>query len=197
MHTDAMESRLRSLLLALALVVLASCGSQAGDTDSADCIATTPASMVPAGDPDTIIEDIIEVLTGERQTDDVPVEEKIDDPNFGGVWGDFQGGVVVAVLDCSKVDPNQLAEMAGGSDYLRLVEVAYTFQETEEFREALGSDLRSFGIEGDVSVEATTSGRKIEVHVLDAGSVPDSFGSEVPDDAYEIIETKTVGTIEG
>jgi hypothetical protein len=191
-----MDARLRSLLLALLLATLASCGSQDGVSISGSCIPTTPASVAPPGDPDTKIEDIIEVLTGERQTDDVPVEEKINDPNFGGVWGDFQGGVVVAVLDCSKVDANQLAEMAGGSDYLHLIEVPYTFRETEEFRDALGDDLRTMGVEGDVSVESTTSGRRIDVHVLDAGSLPDPFGSSVPDDAYEIIETETVGTIQ-
>lgn len=58
----------------------------------------------PLTSPDRRIEDIVELMTGERKTgDEDPVEETIDDPNFGGVCGDFQGGVVVAVLDCSKV----------------------------------------------------------------------------------------------
>lgn len=91
-----------SVLLVLS-VGLAACGLSDGATVAPDCVPTTPESAQSPGDPDRRIEDIIEVLTGERQTDDVPVEDKITDPNFGGVWGDFQGGVVVAVLDCSKV----------------------------------------------------------------------------------------------
>lgn len=181
---------------ALALI-LSGCGQADPASQSDECTPTTPASVQPPGDPDRRIEDIIEYLTGERQTDDVPVEEKINDPNFGGVWGDFEGGVVVAVLDCSEVDANRLAEMAGGAESLHLIEVSYTFKQTEEFRDALYQDLQELDIEGDVSVEYTLTGQQIEVHVLDAAAVPESFGSGVPDDAYEVVETETVGTIEG
>lgn len=180
----------------IAVLVLSACGQVSSTAGDGDCLPSTPDSFEPPGDPNRRIEDIIEYLTGERQTDEVAVEEKIDDPNFGGVWGDFEGGVVVAVLDCSEVDANLLAEMAGGSGSLHLVEVPYTFRETEEFRDALYQDLQELDIEGDVSVESTVAGRKIEVHVLNATALPDSFGSGVPDDAYEIIETETVGTIE-
>ena len=104
---------------------------------------------------------------------------------------------MVAVLDCSQVDTNRLAKIAGGSDYLHLIEVAYTFKQTEEFANALYRDLQHLDIQGDVSVESTLTDRKIEVHVLDTESVPAWLGSGVPDDAYEIIETETVGTLEG
>ncbi len=182
--------------LLLVVFALAACGSSTAEDASDDCVPTTPASVPPTGDPTQRHEDIIEELTGERQTDDVPVEEKIDDPNFGGVWGDFQGGIVVAVIDCSEVDANWIAEIAGGSDYVHLIEVPYTFNEVEAFRYALYNDLTTLGIEGDVSVNSTLAGREIEVHVLDADAVPDSFGSTVPDDAYGIIETESVGTVE-
>lgn len=178
------------------VMTLAGCSQADSAVQSDDCVPTAPASMQPPGDPDRIIEDLIEELTGERQTDDVPVEDKIHDPNFGGVWGDFQGGVVVAVLDCSQVDANRLAEMAGGSGQLHLIEVPYTFRQLEGFRDALHQDLQNNNIEGDVSVQLTLTGRKIEVHVLDAGTLPASFGSGVPGDAFEIIETETVGTVE-
>ena len=186
----------RVLLVTALALTLSACGQADPSSGSDDCTPSTPASVQPPSDPDRRIEDIIEYLTGERQTGDVPVEEMINDPNFGGVWGDFEGGVVVAVLDCSEVDANRLAEMAGGSDFLHLIEVPYTFRQTEEFRDALQQDLQKLGIEGDVSVEWTVAGRLIEVHVLDAVAISESFGSGVPDDAYEIIETETVGTIE-
>lgn len=187
----------RQLVAVLVVLALGSCGQPDSTVSGDDCAPSTPASVQPEGDPDRRIEDIIEYLTGERQTDDVPVEEKIDDPNFGGVWGDFEDGVVVAVLDCSEVDANHLAEMAGGSDYLHLIEVPYTFRQTEEFRDSLHQDLQELGIEGDVAVQSTVTGRKIEVHVLNEAAIPESFGSGVPDDAYEIVETETVGTAEG
>lgn len=78
-----------------------------------------------------------------------------------------------------------------------MIEVPYTFKQIETFKDTLYQDLRTLAIQGDVSVSSTLTGRKIEVHVLDAGVLPDSFGSEVPDDAFEIIESETVGTLEG
>ena len=195
----------RVLVLALALVVLGSACSGA-DTESQpagvapsnpDC---APGDVVgePISQPDRRIEDIIEVLTGERQTgDDDPVEETITDPNFGGVWGDSAGGVVVAVLDCSRVDADELARIAGGVGYLHLIEVPYTYRQVDEFKRTLIDQLRAAGIGSDVSdisIESTRSGRMIEVRVRDTGLLPDSFGSGVPEDAYEIIESETAGT---
>lgn len=182
---------MRSKRCVVALVValaLAACGQPASTAEDDDCVPSTPDSVEPSGDPDRRIEDIIEHLTGERQTDDVPVEEKIDDPNFGGVWGDFQGGIVVAVLDCSDVDANQLAEIAGGSGSLNLIEVPYTFGQVESFRDDLVQELRGAGVPGDVLVNSTVEGRMIEVVVEDLESLPASFGANVPDDVYEVVE---------
>lgn len=182
---------MRSKRCVVALVValaLAACGQPASTAEDDDCVPSTPDSVEPSGDPDRRIEDIIEHLTGERQTDDVPVEEKIDDPNFGGVWGDFQGGIVVAVLDCSDVDANQLAEIAGGSGSLHLIEVPYTFGQVESFRDDLVQELRGAGVPGDVLVNSTVEGRMIEVVVEDLESLPASFGANVPDDVYEVVE---------
>lgn len=132
-----------------------------------DCVPTVPGVVDPPGDPNRIFEDIIFYLTGERQTTDLdPVEETIDDPNYGGVWGDFAGGVVVAVLDCSLVDANKLAEMAGGSDSLHLIEVPYTFQQVNAFRDALAQELRDLGMQGSVPIDSTLTGRFITVTVV-------------------------------
>jgi hypothetical protein len=180
-------------------LLLSACAQPAETTTATACEPTTPGSVGLSGDPNTVIEDIIEYLTGERAAadEDVAVEEKVDDPNFGGVWGDFHGGVVVAVLDCSKVDANRLAEMAGGSDSLHLIEVRYTYRQTEEFRDALEHDLEDLDIPGDVSIESTLTGREITVHVLDVSAVPSALGEGIPDDAYEVTETDTVGTLAG
>jgi hypothetical protein len=183
-----------------AAVVFGACAG--GDDVSArdECVPTTPSSVEISGDPNRKIEDIIEYLYGEHESveeEGVRVEDKIDDPNFGGVWGDFGAGVVVAVLDCSLVDADRLAEMAGGSDYLHLIEVPYTFHQIDEFRDALVQDLRDSGVEGGVAIESTLTGRWIEVLVRDITSLPESFGSDVPDDAYEILEGGLFGTPAG
>lgn len=176
-------------LVAVSVLVSSACGGAdpAGDgTD--DCVPATPDSVAATGDPDRRIEDIVEYLTGERQTDDVPVEGKIDDPDFGGVWGDRRGGVVVAVLDCSLVDADRLAEMAGGSGSLHLIEVPYTFRQVDGFRDRLTQELGEIGVEGDVLIDSTTEGRTIRVVVEDPGSLPDSFGSGVPADLFEVVK---------
>ena len=176
-------------LVVLVVVVLgAACGDDRGDAAAGACVVPE----VPPGaieDPDHRIEDIIEHLTGERQTGDLdPVEETIDDPNFGGVWGDRAGGVVVAVLDCSLVDGATLAAMAGGSARLVLIEVNHTFREVEAFRDDLLQELRELGVEGDVGVDSTLSGRRIEITVEDRTSLPADFGSGVPADLFTVVE---------
>lgn len=184
------------LLVAIGLVVGA-CGSVANNVDlssptqtqDSDCVPDDVAGL-PLTSPDRRIEDMVEAMTGERQTgDEDPVEETIDDPNFGGVWGDFQGGVVVAVLDCSKVEANELARIAGGSEYLHLIEVPYTFKQVDGFRDALVQELRTLGVAGDVFIESTPTGRHIEVHVLDPERLPDAFGAEIPADAFTVVVT--------
>jgi len=39
------------------------------------------------------------------------------------------------------------------------------------------------------------TGRMIQVRVRDAGALPDSFASGIPDDAYEVVEAEHVGTM--
>ncbi len=171
------------------ILKLTASGEAPPRTPNPDCTPTAISSDALTN-PDRRIEDIIEVLTGERQTGDhAPVEETVDDPNFGGVWGDFQGGVVVAVLDCSKVDAAELARIAGGSDYLHLIEVPHTFQEVNEYRTALVEELSALGVAGDVFVNSTLTGHLIDVTVLDLDELPKTFGSGIPDDAFSIVVT--------
>ena len=183
-------SSIAIVLLAPLVSACALPGSSEVQTQNDECVPTSTSVESPS-DPDRRIEDIVEALTGERQTGDHdPAEETIDDPNFGGVWGDFQGGVVVAVLDCSKVDANQLAELAGGAEYLHLIEVPFTFKQVNGFRDALVQDLETVGVAGDVFIESTLTGRMIEVHVLEGAQLPDTFGYPVPADAFRVIEVE-------
>jgi hypothetical protein len=189
-----------------ALLIAATLGTACGTADSQPSADDNPAvdpecvpgsvTGYPIAQPDRRIEDIIEYLTGERQVgDEGRVEEKITDPNFGGVWGDFKAGVVVAVLDCSLVDADELARMAGGVGYLHLIEVPYTWREVQGFRDRLGRELNKLGIESDVNIESTLQGRIIEVHVTDADLLPGSFAPDVPSDAYVVVESPVVGTV--
>lgn len=155
----------------------------------------TPASFDSPGDPNRRFEDIQFLLTGIRQTgDDGPEPEDTTDPNYGGVWGDRGVGIVVAVLDCSKVDADQIAEIAGGSNYLHLIEVPYTYREVDEFRDSLEGDLADSGLKYLVSIDSTLRGREIVVEVVDAAQLPARFGDGVPSNAYRIKENPFAGT---
>jgi hypothetical protein len=195
------RARLGVIVVAILATLGSSCGdpgpepqADSGASGNPDCVPG-PVVGEPLSNPDRRIEDIIETLTGERQIGDTdPVWETITDPNFGGVWGDFQGGIVVAVLDCSLVDADELARMAGGVDSLHLIEVPYTYRQVDAFADALARELRALGLVDDVRIESTLEGRVIEVRVLDSQLLPDSFAPEVPSDAYVVIESETVGT---
>lgn len=174
----------------------AGCSSLFGsDAPNPDCIPTE-VDGAPISKPDLRFEDIVERLTGYRQTEANEESGGITDhPNFGGIWGDRQGGIVVAVLDCSKVDANELAYMAGGAEYLYLIEVPYTDRQWLDLKTELWRELDALGIEFDMNTERTQTGRIIEVRVRDAGALPDSFGSGIPDDAYVVVEAEHVGTV--
>lgn len=181
-------TRLR-VLVALLLLALSACSAGDDSTVSGDCIPSTPGSVPIEGDPDRTIEDIIEAMTGERQVDDVPVEDKIDDPNFGGVYGDQKGGIIVTVLDCSSIDVDELARIAGGSKAVTFVEVEYNWHDTEAFRDRLVDELREAGVPGDVPIESTIKGRKIEVHTPDLAALPEDFGATLPEKVFTLVET--------
>ncbi len=128
-------------------------------------------------------------MTGFRQTADFPGEESIDDPNHGGVYGDRRGGIVVTVLDCSAIDVDELARIAGGSAQVRFVEVAHSWQELNGYRDVLVSELDRAGVPGDVFIESTPQGRSIEVRTPDLDALPSDFAASVPTDAYTVVES--------
>lgn len=135
------------------------------------------------------MEDIIFHLTGGRHTGDLdPVEETINDPNFGGVWGDRAGGIVVAVRDCSAVDADEIARIAGGGDNLHLIEVSHTFRQVNEFRDELAQELSTLGVRAEPLIDSTLTGRHITVQLPDPGQLNKDFGSAVPDHLFSVVE---------
>ncbi len=185
---------LRSGAVILSVVLAASvaaCGVL-GQTGDSECVPTIDASVPPAGDPNRKIEDIIEAMTGWSEEDIVEgmtLEAEIDDPNFGGVYGDFKGGIIVTVLDCSAINVDEIAAIAGGAAAVKIVEVPYNWRQVTGFRDTLVAELSSADVAGDVLIESTVEGRKIEVRTPDLGALPDGFGSTVPSNAFTIIGT--------
>lgn len=141
-------------------------------------------------DPGQRSEALVKFLTGidelVLQEEEEGVDIVYDDPNYGGVWGDFAGGWVVAVLDCSIVDADRIAEIAGGADAVRLIHVAHTFEEVDDFRDRLVSELRASGVAADVLIDSTLTGRRIRVIVNDAEQLDENFGSDIPETAFTI-----------
>jgi hypothetical protein len=186
------------------MAIFSACGSGSVTTttgspddaspDTADFLAN-PACMPdptieiePLTGEDRRFESIEAFLTGYRLEDFPEGEEPANaDANWGGIWGDFKAGIVVAVLDCTLVDLNEVAQLAGPSGTLRIIEVPYTVAETEQFKNDLYQALLAADIPGSVPVDSTLIGREITVKVAYLVDVPDNFAPTVPRDAYEIV----------
>ena len=169
--------------------------SSTGEASGSDCDPTIDASVPVSSDPNRKIEDIIEAMTGWSDADIVEgmtLEDEIDDPNFAGVYGDRRGGIIVTVVDCSLIDVDEIAEIAGGAEAVRIVEVAHNWREVNGFRDTLVAELRGAGLDGDVNIESTSEGRKIEVRTPDIDALPDGFGITVPSTAFIIVETDDI-----
>ena len=189
-----MPTRATLAVFVVTLLVMGGCGDPE-ETSSSDCVPTIDASVSVSGDPNRKIEDIIEAMTGWSYADIVEgmtLEDEIDDPNFAGVYGDFSGGIIVTVVDCSVIDVDEIAQIAGGSEAVRIVEVPHNWREVNGFRDTLVAELRSAGLEGAVLIESTSEGRKIEVRTPDVDALPEGFGSTVPSTAFIIVETDQI-----
>lgn len=186
----------RALIYALAAAAVA-CGTTAEDQNVAarseptdDCVPSADLLIEPLTDGAQRFENVEEYLTG-YWLDDLPEGDSTPNTNsnWGGVWGDFAGGMVVAVLDCSVVDVDEIARLAGPTGQLRIIEVPYTFAQVTEFRDSLGTQLTTAEIGHDILIESTLAGRHIEVRVRDIDALPDDFGRAIPGDVYTVVAT--------
>lgn len=176
-----------AISLGLAGCGQSSTGAGSGASVNPACVPSPTVPSTPTGGEDRRIEDIKFVLTGLRLVgDEGDVAERTNDPNFGGVWGDRHGGVVVAVLDCSQVDADELARIAGGPDQLTLIEVAHTWSQVEAFRDALSEELVAAGVKAELFIDSTVTGRIIRVGALDPTALPDDFGSSAPGAVFTV-----------
>jgi len=200
-------------LIAAAAILAAGCGGTSKTTVTNDGVRSSDASVeqevsavgqpcepgpsADAGvdgtiDPDRRGEALVLHLTG---IDEMAVTEENEgedlvysDPNYGGVWGDFAGGWVVAVVDCSQVDPDRIAQIAGGPDAVRLIKVAHAYEEVNEFRDILSQQLGDTDLPYGLGIDSTLNGREIVLTVEDPDQVPANLGDGVPDGAYKVEE---------
>ncbi len=192
----------------------AACGSDAGDPagvatvptppspSTADALGSTtsPGSSTVCAVPAGVAADesvsgrrgeaLVELLTGIDEVavraEDEGAEIEFDDPNYGGVWGDRAGGWVVAVVDCSVVDLGRVAALAGGSQSVRVIEVARSFAEVDDISDRLVDEIRRRGLRAEVRIDSTPDGRLIRVVVEDASLLDAGIGESVPADAFVI-----------
>ncbi len=62
-------------------------------------------------------------------------------------------------------------------------------------RTELWQELEALGIEFDMNTVRSQTGPHDSGSGTDAGALPDSFASGIPDDAYEVVEAEHVGTM--
>ena len=133
---------------------------------------------------------LVEAVTGDGVKTDQTAQPGANDPSFGGVWQDqLDGGaIVLAVTDRTGVDESSLNEVVGGAENLRVIEVPYSFQQVNEFRDQLLFEAEALGIRASVPIHSTGTGRTIVVQVPDPDGLPADFGSKVPADVYTVVE---------
>lgn len=85
------------------------------------------------------------------------------------------------------VDGNELARIAGGPNYLHLIEFPYTFNQVNAFRDALVQELNELGLGGRRDrLDTVRASHRVRARNLD--SLPQSFGSAVPDEVFRVVE---------
>ena len=166
--------------------------SSAAQSPSPDCVPDPGSRDEPLVGEDRRHENIEAFLTGYRLEDFAEGSAPPNDhPNWGGTWGDFKGGVVVAVLDCSIIDVNEVARLAGPDGALHIIEVPYTYVQVNEFRGQLRSSLLELGIVMDTPIDSTVTGRHIRVVVDDPSAVPADIAPDVPRDVFDVEQGPT------
>ncbi len=174
-------------IVAAALLMTAGCGDESASTTAPAGECGTPSGIESAGSA-TPFEDVEEYLTGFRITEETEGEDPPDDPNFGGVWGDRAGGMIVALVDCTDVDLDEVVRRGGGSDAVTIIQVDASAGDVQRAVVALYDELIASTAEGFIQVDATGEGQIITVKVADLDALPSGFGSTVTVD-FDVVET--------
>ncbi len=140
-----------------------------------------PAVMTALNEPDAVLEGT----------------EPDYSSNFGGVWQDQmdRGAIVVALVDPSVVDDSKLAELLGGSENLRLVDVEFSWHEIEAFRDALVAAPRTAEVQADIRILMTSGGRQLDVVLPDPQLLTPSVLGAVPPDLVSLTQGEHVSPL--
>jgi hypothetical protein len=161
-------------------------------TGSGSCVPSESAGADDTVDSGRRVEALVKYLTGidelVLQAEQEGVDIVYDDPNYGGVWGDGAGGLVVAVIDCDEVDVDRVAQIAGGPAAVQIIEVPYTYEQLNDLRDQLVAELRDLGMAGGVGIDFTPAGRRITVMAGNPDQLPADFGAAIPSDAFTIVQ---------
>lgn len=116
--------------------------------------------------------------------------------NFSGIWQDQlnRGAIVLSVIDRSELDLEAIYRIVDEKD-LRIVEADYSKSEMTEFRDRLAVELRSLGIDFDLSMIPVGDEIPLVLHVEYPDLLPEGFGRDVPADAFEIAPGGPLGDI--
>lgn len=136
------------------------------------------------------MDDVVALVTGVHPTD--TVEGVLPDygPNFGGIWQDQldEGKIVLAIVDASIIDLAAIEALLGGSEHLKVIEQAFTFQEIEAYREVLAAELDKLGVDWDLAAVKNENGRLLEVRVAQPQALPSDFGAAIPPAAFSVVK---------
>ncbi|MDH5372742.1 MAG: S1 family peptidase, partial [Acidimicrobiia bacterium] len=140
------------------------------------------------------MEEIVRVVTGvdEATVDEVTLPDY--GSNFGGIMQDqMNGGVIVLALrDPSLVDIPRLEKLAGGASFLKVVKQDFSYNEIEDFRTVLESELDKLGVERNVTAVWSERGRSLEVRVEAPLLLPLSLAASVPEGAFAVVRGEPV-----
>lgn len=132
---------------------------------------------------------LIRAAIGESESK-VEGQEPRYGPNFGGVWQDQMdgGAIVLALVDPSRADQARLAQIAGGKEHLRVIDVEYSWNQVQGFRDRLLAALDKRGVPAGVRVNSTGQGRKLEVFSPEPKTVTSDLLGLVPGNLVSVVE---------
>lgn len=87
------------------------------------------------------------------------------DSNYAGIWQDQMdgGAIVVALVDPTLANKYQLQKAVGGEKNIRIIDVNYSWNEVQSYRDALLETFKAYGVPAAARINSTGKGRIIEV----------------------------------